>query len=147
LRRPGKTGATRPSRPRLVAHDHVTSGAGEGGAGQAQLRHEAMGHGSHGEMSMAAMVADMRNRFVVAAVFAVAVLTWSPIGTDVLGLHVPVPFGLRVDVWELLLSLPAIFYSSWIFFGGAWRALRARTLDMMVLVAVAVGSGCCTRCT
>ena len=34
-----------------------------------------------------------------------------------------------------------IFYSAWIFFDGAYRALRARTLDMMVLVAVAVGTG------
>ena len=34
-----------------------------------------------------------------------------------------------------------IFYSAWIFFDGAYRALRARTLDMMVLVAVAVGAG------
>ena len=120
----------------------VAPGAREGHESeQARSPHEAMGHGGHGEMSMAAMVADMRNRFVVAAVFAVAVLVWSPIGTDVLGLRVPVPFGLRVDVWELLLSLPVIFYSSWIFFDGAWRALRARTLDMMVLVAVAVGSG------
>jgi len=103
--------------------------------------HEAMGHGGHGGMSMADMVADMRNRFLVAAVFSVPILVWSPIGRDVLGVKAPVPFGLRVDVWELLLSLPVIFYSSWIFFGGAWRALRARTLDMMVLVAVAVGAG------
>jgi Cu2+-exporting ATPase len=44
-------------------------------------------------------------------------------------------------VFSLLLSLPVIFYSAWIFFDGAWRALRARTLDMMVLVAVAVGAG------
>jgi Cu2+-exporting ATPase len=28
--------------------------------------HEVMGHGGDGEMSMAAMVADMRNRFLVA---------------------------------------------------------------------------------
>jgi Cu2+-exporting ATPase len=110
-------------------------------AGQARVPHDAMGHGGQREMSMAAMVADMRNRFVVAAVFSVAVLVWSPIGRNVLGLKVPVPFGLRVDVWELLLSLPVIFYPAWIFFDGAWRALRARTLDMMVLVAVAVGSG------
>jgi len=34
-----------------------------------------------------------------------------------------------------------VFYSAWIFFDGAWRALRAGTLDMMVLVAVAVGAG------
>src|SRR5262249_49899943 len=30
---------------------------------------------------------------------------------------------------------------SWVFFRGAWRALRAKTLDMMVLVAVAIGTG------
>ncbi|HEX9064871.1 MAG TPA: heavy metal translocating P-type ATPase [Streptosporangiaceae bacterium] len=102
---------------------------------------EAMGHGGQAAMSMASMVADMRNRFLVAAVFSAPILVWSPIGRDVLGLHVPVPFGLREDVWALLLSLPVIFYSSWIFFDGAWRALRARTLDMMVLVAVAVGAG------
>src|SRR3546814_19899878 len=41
----------------------------------------------------------------------------------------------------LLPSLPVIFYAAWIFFDGAVRALRARTLDMMVLVAVAVGAG------
>ncbi|MGE5132428.1 MAG: heavy metal translocating P-type ATPase [Gemmatimonadota bacterium] len=110
-------------------------------APQARSPEEVMGHGGHGEMSMASMVADMRNRFLVAAVFSVLVLLWSPIGRDVLGLDLPTPFGLRVDVWELLLSLPVIAYSAWIFFAGAWRALRARTLDMMVLVAVAVASG------
>ncbi|MEP6797708.1 MAG: copper-translocating P-type ATPase, partial [Lapillicoccus sp.] len=41
----------------------------------------------------------------------------------------------------LLLSLPVVFYADSIFFDGAVRALRARTLDMMVLVAVAVGAG------
>ncbi len=127
--------------PHAPAQEAAMAPAAGHGAPSARSPHEAMGHGGHGEMSMAAMVADMRNRFVVAAVFAAAVLAWSPVGTDVLGLHAPVPFGLRVDVWELLLSLPVIFYSSWIFFDGAVRALRAGTLDMMVLVAVAVGSG------
>ena len=100
-----------------------------------------MGHGGHGGMSMEAMVADMRNRFLVAAIFSIPILLWSPIGREVLGFNVPAPFGLRDDVWSLLLSLPVIFYSCWIFFDGAVRALRARTLDMMVLVAVAVGAG------
>lgn len=103
--------------------------------------HEVMGHGGHGEMSMAAMVADMRNRFLVALLFSIPIVVWSPIGEDVFGWHAPVPFGLRQDVWALLLSLPVIFYSCSIFFDGAVRALRARTLDMMVLVAVAVGAG------
>ena len=102
---------------------------------------EVMGHGGHGEMSMAAMVADMRNRFLVAAFFSIPILLWSPIGRDVFGFEAPVPFGLREDVFTLILSLPVIFYSCSIFFTGAVRALRARTLDMMVLVAVAVGAG------
>ncbi|MFN8215115.1 MAG: heavy metal translocating P-type ATPase [Solirubrobacterales bacterium] len=102
---------------------------------------EVMGHGGHREMSMAAMVADMRNRFLVAAVFSVPIVLWSKIGSDVFGFDVAPPFGLREDVFTLILSLPVIFYSCSIFFTGAVRALRARTLDMMVLVAVAVGAG------
>jgi Cu2+-exporting ATPase len=92
-------------------------------------------------MSMDDMVRDMRNRFIVAAVLSVPVLLWSPIGREVFGFTVPAPFGLRDDVFSLLLSLPVIFYSAWIFFDGAYRALKARTLDMMVLVAVGVGAG------
>jgi Cu2+-exporting ATPase len=99
------------------------------------------GHAGHAGMSMATMAADMRNRFLVAAVFSAPILLWSAIGRDVLGFTAAAPFGLRDDVWSLLLSLPVIFYSCWIFFDGAARALRARTLDMMVLVAVAVAAG------
>ncbi|MGW4591932.1 heavy metal translocating P-type ATPase [Amycolatopsis thermoflava] len=112
-----------------------------GHAGREPRSPEVMEHGDQAGMSMAEMVADMRNRFLVALVFSVPILLWSPIGTEVFGLHLPVPFGWRPDVWSLLLSLPVIFYSCWIFFDGAVRALRARSLDMMVLVAVAVGAG------
>ena len=87
------------------------------------------------------MVADMRNRFLVAAILSVPILLYSPIGREVLGFSAPAPFGLRDDVFALLLSLPVMAYSAWIFFDGAYRALRARTLDMMVLVAVGVGAG------
>ena len=119
----------------------VTDGhVGHGATTDEGLRspHEMMGHGA---MSMSTMVADMRNRFLVAAIFSIPIVLWSPIGRDVLGFTTPAPFGLRDDVWSLVLSLPVIFYSCWIFFDGAIRALRARTLDMMVLVAVAVGAG------
>jgi Cu2+-exporting ATPase len=103
--------------------------------------HEMMGHGGHGAMSMADMVADMRRRFLVAALFSIPILLWSPIGRDVIGFDVAAPFGLRDDVFMLLLSLPVMAYSASIFFEGAYRALKARTLDMMVLVAVGVGAG------
>src|SRR5215211_4399923 len=111
-------------------------------AAHALTPQEAMGHGGHhAGMSMDAMVRDMRNRFIVAAVLSVPILLWSPIGREVIGFDIPAPFGLRDDVFSLILSLPVIFYSAWIFFDGAGRALRARTLDMMVLVAVAIGAG------
>ncbi len=103
--------------------------------------HEAMGHGGHAGMSMADMVADMRRRFVVAAVMSVPILLWSPIGREVLGFETAAPFGLRDDVFGLVLSLPVVFWAGWIFFDGAVRALRHHTLDMMVLVAVAIGAG------
>ncbi|MGZ8642189.1 MAG: heavy metal translocating P-type ATPase [Actinomycetota bacterium] len=103
--------------------------------------HEAMGHGGHGGMSMESMVRDMRKRFLVAALSSVPILLWSRIGREVLGFTVAAPFGMRDDLFQLLLSLPVVFYAGWIFFDGAYRALRARTLDMMVLVAVAVGAG------
>ncbi|MFL5963455.1 MAG: heavy metal translocating P-type ATPase [Gaiellaceae bacterium] len=99
------------------------------------------GHGGHAGMSMEAMVRDMRNRFLVALVFALPIALWSPIGESIFGSTPPTPFGMRNSLWQLLLSLPVVFYSSQIFFTGAYHALKAKTLDMMVLVAVAIGTG------
>ena len=98
------------------------------------------GQGGHAGMSMAAMVRDMRDRFLVAVAFTIPIIAWSMVGTELLGTELATPFGIDRDVWMLLLSLPVVFYSSAIFFTGAWTALRARTLDMMVLVAVAIGT-------
>ncbi|MGW0324290.1 heavy metal translocating P-type ATPase [Nocardia sp. NPDC003183] len=98
-------------------------------------------HGGHASMSMDDMARDMRNRFLVALVFSTLVMLWSPMATHMLGLHLPVPFGMRADIWMLVLSVPVIFYSSTIFFTGAWAALKAHTLDMMVLVSVGIGTG------
>ena len=124
------------------AHAHEAH-TGRGGAEAADRSAQAvMGHGGgHGGGSMEDMTRDMRNRFLVAAVLSVVILLWSPIGREVLGFTVAAPFGLRDDVFSLILSLPVIFYSAWIFFDGAYRALKAKTLDMMVLVAVGVGAG------
>ena len=87
---------------------------------------ELMGHGGHGGMSMDDMVRDMRNRFLVALVLTAGIGLWSPMGRDLLGFDLPAPFGLRDDVFALLLSLPVVFYSAWIFFDGAYRAQIGR---------------------
>jgi len=83
----------------------------------------------------------MRNRFLVALVFTVPIVLWSNVGANLLGSPLATPFGTDREVFELLLSLPIVLYASSVFFTGALAALRARTLDMMVLVAVAIGVG------
>ncbi|GEL97322.1 heavy metal translocating P-type ATPase [Cellulomonas terrae] len=124
------------------AHGHHGDAGASHGATAPMSAQDAMGHGGHHVGgSMADMVRDMRNRFLVALLLSIPILLWSPIGRELLGFSAGTPFGLRDDVFSLLLSLPVIFYSAWIFFDGAYRALRARTLDMMVLVAVGVGTG------
>ena len=137
-----------------IGHERSPAGAGSASvehaghaghgpsAGPAVMSpHEAMGHGGHAGMSMADMVRDMRNRFLTAATLSVPITLYSPMGRDMLGFTVPAPFGWRDDIVALILSLPVVFYAAWIFFDGAWRALRNKTLDMMVLVAIAVGAG------
>lgn len=136
-----------PKAPPAMAGMHQDHGAAEhkpasGQAGLGAAEHgAASGHAGHAGMSTTEMVRDMRTRFLVAALLSVPILLYSPIGRDVLGFGAAAPFGLRDDVLSLLLSLPVIFWADWIFFAGAWAALRARTLDMMVLVSVGVGTG------
>jgi Cu2+-exporting ATPase len=114
-------------------HDHASTDRADHAHGH--------GHGGHAGMSMDAMERDMRNRFLVALAFTIPIVLWSMVGTNLLGTELATPFGLDHDVWQFLLSLPVVLYASSIFFTGAVAALRARTLDMMVLVAVAIGVG------
>jgi Cu2+-exporting ATPase len=92
-------------------------------------------------MSMDAMVRDMRNRFWVTLVLGALVTLYSPIATDVFGLELRAPFGLSNELVMFLLATPAVLWGGQMFYVGAWRALKRRTLDMSVLVALSVGAG------
>jgi Cu2+-exporting ATPase len=115
-----------------MAHDRAAIDRAEHAHGQ--------GRGGHAGMSMDSMARGMRNRFLVALVFTVPIVLWSMVGTNLLGGELATPFGIDRDVWQFLLSLPIVLYASTIFFTGAIAALRNKTLDMMVLVAVAIGT-------
>lgn len=104
----------------------------------AQMAHE-MGHGAG--MSMDDMVRDMRNRFLVTFALAIPVFLYSPLFTEVLQVRLPIPFGLPTDLLLFILSTPAVIWGGQMFFVGAYRALKNRTLDMSVLVALSVGAG------
>ena len=58
-----------------AAHDHAEQVHGAAERADAAAGH---GHGGHAGMSMDAMVRDMRNRFLVAVVFAIPIALWSP---------------------------------------------------------------------
>ena len=126
--------------PAAPAGDHaghaMTAAPVEGE--MAQMAHE-MGHGAG--MSMADMVRDMRNRFLVAFALAIPVFLYSPLATEAFGIRLATPFGADSRILLFLLSTPAVLWSGQMFFVGAYRALRHRTLDMSVLVALSVGSG------
>jgi Cu2+-exporting ATPase len=87
---------------------------------------------------MDATAREMRNRFVLSLVFTLAILAWSSVGESVLGHELATPFGIDRKVWQLILSLPVLWAARGFFAGAVW-ALRQRTLDMNVLVAVAIG--------
>ena len=100
------------------------------------------GHGGHAGMSMAAMARDMRNRFLVALPSRSRSSLWSPLGRDVLGVRPRRP--VRHRRRRLAARCSACRWSSTRRGSSSAApiyALRARTLDMMVLVAVAIGTG------
>ena len=133
-----------PVAPAMPPGEHAGHALADPAAGtpaqgeMAQMAH-AMGHG--GGMSMDEMVRDMRNRFIVALILAIPIFLYSPLATEVFDIRLGTPFGIDPNILAFLLATPAVLWSGKMFFVGAYRALRNRTLDMSVLVALSVGSG------
>ena len=115
---------------------HVSSAAPQ--SEMAHMAHE-MGHGAG--MSMDDMVRDMRNRFWVTILLGIAVTLYSPMASMIFGRELRAPFGMSNNLFMFLLATPAVLWGGQMFFVGAWRALKRRTLDMSVLVALSVGAG------
>jgi Cu2+-exporting ATPase len=137
--------ATAAEAPPLAHDEHAghtmpmpTTAAAPAEGEMAQMAH-AMGHG--GGMSMDDMVRDMRNRFIVAFILAIPIFLYSPLATEVFNIRLGTPFAVDKNILAFLLATPAVLWSGKMFFVGAYRALRNRTLDMSVLVALSVGSG------
>jgi len=107
---------------------------------KAHMEHEAMrmkqpaAHDHH-----AMMEAELKRHFLVAAIFTIPVLMLSPSIQQWAGYSLP-PF----SGWNILLLLTSsvvILYGGLVFYKGSIRALRMHTLDMNVLVSIALLSG------
>lgn len=81
------------------------------------------------------MEKDMRNRFLWSLLFTIPILLFSSMGA-MFGFNIPTPIPHN---WILLVltSVVVLKFGS-IFPLGAWQALKKRTLNMMVLIAVGV---------
>ncbi|HWA23736.1 MAG TPA: heavy metal translocating P-type ATPase [Caulobacterales bacterium] len=125
----------------LEHHDHHHAGASappqdRGRQAASQMGHE-MGHGAG--MDMAAMARDMRNRFLVALIFAIPIFFLAPMGME--SIRVDPPFGWDLGVTLFFLASGAILYPGWPFYVAAMRALRRGVFNMAVLVLLSVGAG------
>ncbi len=119
-----------------------------GQPGHASMAHAAPGaledhtaHGGKPGMTAAAMERDMRNRFFVSLALTVPVFLFSHLATQILGLHLALPFGLSDKLFGFLLTTPVVIYGAWPFYIGARNGLRQGTLNMSVLVALSVLTG------
>jgi Cu2+-exporting ATPase len=124
------------------AHAAHEARAGRAGHGT-DASHEAsdmmhdMGHAPG--MSMQDMANDMRNRFLVALVFAIPVFLYSPMG-EMFG-RFGTPFEMDRNLFLFIVATAAIAYPGWPFFVAAWRAARNRIVNMATLVVLSVGTG------
>ena len=84
------------------------------------------------------MEIDIKRKFFFALILSLPILAYSPLGLDLLGLNLPQPIPAA---WILfLLTTPVFFYAGWIFLYSSYYALKARTLNMAVLIATGISA-------
>jgi len=82
------------------------------------------------------MEIDIRNKFLFSLILTIPIILYSPLGTEFLKLNLPSPIPLP---WLLfILTTPVFLYSGWIFLYSTYVALKNKTLNMAVLIAVGI---------
>lgn len=82
------------------------------------------------------MEIDIRNKFFFSLILTIPIILYSPLGTEYLKLNLPSPLPIP---WLLfILTTPVFFYSGWIFLYSTYIALKNKTLNMAVLIAVGI---------
>ena len=82
------------------------------------------------------MEADMRRRFFISLLLSIPIFLYSPVGTNILSISLPSPIPIN---WLLfILTTPIVFWTGSIFITGTYYSLKARKLNMAVLVATGV---------
>ena len=82
------------------------------------------------------MEADMRHRFWVSFLLSIPIFLYSPVGINFFGLNLPAP--IPVNWLLLILTTPIVFWTGSIFITGTYYSLKAKKLNMAVLIATGV---------
>ena len=96
-----------------------------------------MEHGGLAGREMAKLMEeDIRNKFFFSLIVSIPIIAYSPLGEKILRIALPAPIPAA---WILLiLTTPVFFYSGWIFLYSTYQALKQKTLNMAVLIAVGI---------
>lgn len=82
------------------------------------------------------MEEDIKNKFFFALILSIPIIAYSPLGAQFLKLKLPEPIPAP---WILfILTTPVFLYSGWIFLYSSYQALKRKTLNMAVLIAVGI---------
>ena len=82
------------------------------------------------------MEQDMRRRFWVSLLLSIPIFLYSPVGINFFKLNLPAP--LPVNWLLFILTTPIVFWTGSIFITGTYYSLKARKLNMSVLIATGV---------
>ena len=129
---------TQPPASGAKAEDHAGHKTEEMAQDKAEMAQE-MGHGM-GE-SMDEMVRDMRNRFFVTLTLQSLSTSTHRCSAKLTGIEMPSPFGMSKELLGFLLATPVVLYGGWVFYVGAFRALKNGIANMAVLVSLSVLAG------
>lgn len=130
---------THPHKPKATADPHAGHDMkGDAPAGHNMKDMKGMDHAdAMNDPSMAKeMEYDMKRRFWIALALTLPILAYSPLAINVFGLNLPTPIAVN---WLLfLLTTPVVFWAGSIFITGAYYSLKAKQLNMSVLVSTGV---------
>ncbi|MBI5391466.1 copper-translocating P-type ATPase [Candidatus Woesearchaeota archaeon] len=82
------------------------------------------------------MEKDMKKRFFISLLLSIPIFVLSPVGINIL--KMPIPGFLPINWILLVLTTPVVFWAGSIFITGTYYSLKAKKLNMSVLIATGV---------
>ncbi|MBI5733440.1 MAG: copper-translocating P-type ATPase [Candidatus Kerfeldbacteria bacterium] len=110
--------------------------AARGGHDLSQINHQDHEAAMTNPQIAKKMEADMRRRFWVSLALSIPIFLYSPVGINFFGFNLPTP--VPVNWLLLVLTTPIVFWTGSIFITGTYYSLKARKLNMAVLIATGV---------